>query len=225
MILCSRGKFFLWCSSFPPETSAPGSPRNYLNTLVLLGSKQSSVLYPGRAELSFHWQANHRTNGAVGYTYHMRRETLRMNVGSVTKCLIQVDSCHVSFHSDIWVFFDLKRLVWTLHLEASGVSAHWRCHVRSSHRFSRSSTTGGTSDRGHCWRFVAQLFLRVGRIYGKVYWDWDVTQPKPPWSTAICWIFEEFEQQVEHLQMNLSSKKWGETNPEGILSWCIYVLL
>lgn len=149
MILCSRGKFFLWCSSFPPETSAPGSPRNYLNTLVLLGSKQSSVLYPGRAELSFHWQANHRTNGAVGYTYHMRRETLRMNVGSVTKCLIQVDSCHVSFHSDIWVFFDLKRLVWTLHLEASGVSAHWGCHVRSSHRFSRSSTTGGTSDRGH----------------------------------------------------------------------------
>lgn len=71
---------------------------------------------------------------------------------------------------------------------------------------------------------LLSCFLTVGRIYGKIYWDWDVTQPKPPWSTAICWIFEEFEQQVEHLQMNLSSKKW-ETNNEGILSWCIYVLL
>ena len=82
-----------------------GTSGSAVTTLVLLGSKRSSVLYLAPAATSFHWQANHRTNGAVGYTYHMRRETLRMNLGSVTKFLIQVDSCHFSFHSDIWVFF------------------------------------------------------------------------------------------------------------------------
>ena len=52
-----------------------GTSGSAVTTLVLLGSKRSSVLHPAPAATSFHWQANHRTNGAVGYTYHMRRDS------------------------------------------------------------------------------------------------------------------------------------------------------